>query len=175
MVVAPVTRRIEIARPDAQTITASGALLDPIPPRSDREPFGHHGSTKIVAGNQTGGELAIVLIDIFGPAIGGTSGEQLHHTIARCPAAGPGLTIGIGAVLGQLGRVNTQEPDAVFPKAKAVAIAGTAQPDDRRWRLIEGRRHQCRNGKQPDGQERSARAAKERFAMAESRQDFTTR
>lgn len=128
-----------------------------------------------MAGNETRGQQAIVLIYIFGTAISRTGGEQLCHAVARRPAAGPGLTIGIGAVLGQLRRVKTQEPDAVLVEPEAVAIAGTAEPRNRWRRLIEGSRHQRRNSKQRDGQQRSARAAKERFAMAESRPDFTTR
>lgn len=175
MIVAPVTRCLKVARPDTHAIATGGGLLAPISPRSHREAFSHHGSTKIVAGNQTGGQQAIVLVNIFGTAIGGPSGEQLHHAVACRPTAWPGLTVGIGAVLRELRCVNTQEPDAVLAEAEAVAVAGTAEPGNRRWRLIEGSRDQCSSGKQPDGQERPARAAKERFAMAESTQDFTTR
>ena len=175
MIVTPVTRCLKVARPDAQAITTGGGLLAPVSPGGDSEAFGHHGSTKIVAGNQASGQQAIVLIHVFGTAIGGTGGEQLHHAVARRQAAWPGLTVSIGAVLGQLGRVNTQEPDAVLAEAEAVAVAGTAEPRNRRWRLIEGSGQQCRSSKQPDGQERPARAAKERFVMAEPTQDFTTR
>ena len=87
MIVTPIPRRVEIASPDAHATATSSLLLDPVSSRGDRKPFGHHGSTKIAPGNQTGGKQAIILIYILGAAIGGTSGEQLRHAIARRPAA----------------------------------------------------------------------------------------
>ena len=175
MVVAPVTRRIEVTGPDAQTITTGGSLLAPVSPGGDRESLGDHGRTKVATGNQAGGEQAIVLVHIFGTAIGRTGSKQLCHPVARRPATAPGSAIGRRAVLCQLGRIQTQQPDAVFAEAETVAIAGAAEPRDGRRRLIEGSRDQGSQGKHPDGQERPGGTAKAWSTTAESAQDFTTR
>ncbi len=175
MIVAPVARRIEVTGPDAETITAGGGLLGPVSPRGDRKPLGHHGRAKIATGNQTGGQQAIVLVHILGSAVGQTGSKQLCHPVARRPATAPDSTIGRGAVLCQFGGIETQQPDAVFAQAETVAIAGAAEPGDRRRRLIEGSRNHGSQGKHPYSQERPDGTAKEWVAMAESAQDFTTR
>ena len=175
MIITPVARRVEVTRPNAETITAGDSLLGPISPRGDRKPLGHHGRAKIATGNQTGGQQAIVLVHILGAAVCWTGSEQLCHPVARRPATAPGSAIGRGAVLRQLRGIETQQPDAVFAQAETVAIAGAAEPRDRRWRLIEGSRNHCSQGKHPDGQERPGGTAKAWIAMAESAQDFTTR
>lgn len=175
MILAPVTRRIEIAGPDAQPVATGGRLLDPVAPRSHRKSLGDHGRTEVVAGNQARGQQAIVLIHIFGAAVGRPPGEQLRHAVARSPAAGPGPAIGIGAILGQFGRVKAQKPDPVVTEAQAIAIAGPTGPGQGRRRLIEGSRHYRRGDQQPNGQQRPAGAAKQRLALVESGPDFTTR
>lgn len=124
MIVAPIPWRIKIARPDAKPITAGSSLLNPVSPRGDSKAFGHQGRAKITPSDQTDGEQAIILIDIFRATVGRTGGQQLRHAIARYPAAGPGLTIGAGTVLRELGSIETQQPDTVLAQAQAVAIAG---------------------------------------------------
>ena len=175
MVVAPVTRRIEVTGPDALTIATGGSLLGPVSPGGNREPLGHHDRTKVAAGNEAGGQQAIVLVHIFGTAIGRTGSKQLCHPVARHLATAPGSAIGRRAVLCQLGRIETQQPDAVFGQTETVAIAGAAEPGDRRRRLIEGSRNHGSQGKHPYSQEHPDGTAKEWVAMAESAQDFTTR
>jgi hypothetical protein len=175
MVVAPITRCLEVAGPDAQAILAGGRLLDPVSTRSDCEPLGNHGSTKITTGNPATGQQPVELIDIFGAAIGGTVGQQLCHAVTRRATAGPDRAIGTGAVLAQLRRVEAQEPDTTFPQAEAVTVTGAAVAGNRRGRRIERGRNQRRNGQQANGQERPAGATKERVAMAKSAPDFITR
>lgn len=175
MVVAPVTRRIEVTGPDAQTIATGGSLLGPVSPGGDREPLGHHGRPKVATGNEAGGQQAIVLVHIFGTAIGRTGSKQLCHPVARHLATAPGSAIGRRAVLCQLGRIQTQQPDTVLAEAETVAIAGAAKPRDGQRRLIEGSRDQGSQSKHPDGQERPGGTAKAWSMTAESAQDFTTR
>lgn len=151
MIVTPVTRRLEIARPDTEPSAAGGRLLDLVPPRGDRQSFSHHGSTKIAAGNLTGGQQAIILVHVFRAAIGGTGQKQLRQAVARDAPARPWPAIGIGALLRQLGRIKAQQPDAVIAKSEAVAVAGTAQPRNRRRWLIEGGRDHRSKGEQADG------------------------
>jgi hypothetical protein len=90
MIVTPTARRFKIADPDAETITASGSLLLPVSPGGDRQTFSDHRGAEVTASDQAGGEQAVVLIDIFGPAVSRAGGQQLRHTIACQPAAGPG-------------------------------------------------------------------------------------
>jgi hypothetical protein len=83
--------------------------------------------------------------------------------------------MGIGTILRQLGRIEAQQPDAILPKAEAVAIARTSRAGNgRRW-LIERCCDDGRYSQHPDGQQRPAGATKQRFALVESRPDFTTR
>jgi hypothetical protein len=175
VIVAPVARRFKVAGPDAETITASGSLLLPISPGGDCKTFGDHRGAKITPRHLASGEQAVVLIDIFGAAIGWTGGQQLRHAITRRPATGPGRPGGIGTVLRQFGCIQAQQPDAILPEAQAIAIAGARRAGNGcRW-LIEGGRDDRRDGQQPYRQERPDGAAKQRFVLVESRPDFTTR
>jgi len=175
VIVAPVPRRIEIARPDAQPIATGGRFLDPVPPGSDRKTLCHQRGTQIAVGNPAGGQQAAILIDSFGAAIRRTRSKQLRHAVSRRSATAPGSTIGMGAVLRQFRCVKAQQPEAVFAQAQTVTVAGAAEAGNGRRRLIKGRGNQGRGGKHPDSQERSAAATKETVAMEESTQDFTTR
>ena len=175
MIVAPVPRRIEVACPDAQAIPPGGSLLDPVPAGCNGKSLGDHGSTKIATGNQAGGQKPVILVDVFGAAIGRTGGEQLRHAVARGPAAGPGAAIGVDTVLRQLGRIEPQQSDAILAQPEAVAIAGATEARNGRWRLIECSRNHRRQSQQANGEKRPDGAAKETVALIESGPDFTTR
>jgi hypothetical protein len=175
VIVAPIARRIKIASPDAEAITASGSLLLPVSPGGDRKTLSDHGGAKINPSHQAGGEQAIVLIDIFGAAVSGTGRQQLRHAITRCPAAGPGRTGGIGTALRQFRCIQAQQPDAIRPQSEAIAIARASRAGNGRRGPVQRRCHERRDSQHPYGQQRPAGATKQRFALVESRPDFTTR
>jgi hypothetical protein len=175
MIVAPAAGRLEIALPDPEPVATGSTLLSPVSPGGDGKTLGDHGGAKVAARDQAGREQTIVLVHIFRPAISRTGGQQLSHAIVRRTAARPNRTIGMGAILRQLGRIKAEQPDAVLPEAEAIAVAGAGGTRTRLRRLIERGRDDCRGDQKPDGQERPAGAAKQRFALVESRPDFTTR
>lgn len=175
MVFAPIARRFEIARPDAQPIPTGGRFLDPVASRGDSQALGHHGAAKVAAGHNAGRQQPVILIGILRAAIGGAGGQQLRHAITRRPAARPGLAVGAGALLRQFGRIQAQQADALVAQAKAVAITDAPLPPDRRWRLIEGRGKHSQRRQNGDGQQRPTGRAKDGVVFGLSTQDFTAR
>lgn len=174
MVVAPGAGRIEVAGPDAEAGIAGGGFLGPVAARGNGEAFGNHGGTEIAAIDAAGGKKPLVLIDIFGAAIGGAGGQQFRHAVARSAATGPGLAAISSAILREFGGVEAEQANAVFAQAEAVAIAGTGKAGNRR-RAIQGSRDHRQNSQNRYGQDGPARPPKDGIAPASSLQDFTTR
>jgi hypothetical protein len=48
----------------------------------------------------------------------------LRHAVTSGSAAWPRRALGTGALLGQFGRIQAKQPDAVIAQAETVAIAG---------------------------------------------------
>ena len=117
----------------------------------------------------------MILIDVFGSAIGRAGGQEIGHAVARRPATGPVAAIGRGAILRQFGRIQTEQADAIGAEPEAVAVADAAEPGNGRRRPIERSRDQRQNAENDDGQNGPAGAAEDGIAVVLSTQDFTAR
>lgn len=175
MVVAPSAGRIEVAGPDAEAGITGGGFLGPVAARGNGEAFRNHGGTEIAAIDAAGGEEPVILIDILGAALGRAGGQQFGHAVARGTATGPGLAAISSTILREFGGIETEEANAVFTQAEAVAIAGTGKAGYRRRRAVQGRGDHGQNGQDRYSQDGPARTSKDGIAPASSLQDFTTR
>ncbi|MCR6673206.1 MAG: hypothetical protein NVV79_18220 [Devosia ginsengisoli] len=175
MIVAPGARGVEVAVPDAAAVVAGGGFLGPVAACRDGEALGDHGGAEVDSVDAANGEETIILVDIFGAAIGGAGGKQLGHAVASGATTGPGPAIGGGAALRQFGGVEAEQANAILAQVETVAIADTGQAGDR-WRgQIQRRGHDSDDGQNRYGEDRPKRAAKDGIAPASSLQDFTTR
>lgn len=158
MIIAPTARRVESAGPDAALLALRIGLFAAISSGRYGETFGNQDGPQVAAADGAAGQQSIVLIAALGTAIDGVAREQARHPIAGGPAAGPGLTGGVGAVLRQFGRVEAEQAHTILTKAETVAVAGARHAaDGRRKRIQSGRSHRD-NGQNGDAQNGPARA-----------------
>lgn len=158
MIIAPTARRVESAGPDAALLALRFGLFAAIGTRGNGEPFGNQDGPQVAITDGAAGQQAIVLITALGSAIDRVAREQARHPVAGGPATGPGLAGGIGAVLGQFGRIKAKQAHTVLTKPETVSIAGTRKAADRRRKRVQSGRSHRDNGQHGDAQNRPARA-----------------
>ena len=175
MIVAPIPGTLEPALPDAKGSLPGGRLFAPVIASGNRQAFGHHDLADIGALNGTPGKQALVAIGNFGAAVDLAAGQKCGEPLPRGLPAGPCGAGAVGALLGQFGRVEPQQPDAAVGQPEAVAV-GRPCVARNRWRgRIEKGDQPCEGGKNGDCGQSATPASKKAASVRMSSQDFTTR
>lgn len=136
MVVAPVARTLEGASPNAPASVPCGLLLGPVVASRDRQSLRDQNRAEIVASDRAPGQEAFVAVLVLRMAFDRAGGEEAGHAIASGMATGPAPAVGTCAILGEFGRIEAQEPNALAAQAETIAIAGPCSSGDGwRWRV----------------------------------------